>query len=88
VTAQYQVIINDPVLEDEEIWARVEGLRLVRVIGPWIPPGEIDRGMKLCLLEDDGAPPEMDGKLVDISIGRDISATPPRIYVDSRTVTG
>jgi hypothetical protein len=88
VSVQYQVIISDPVLEDPQIWGRVEGLRLVSVTGPWIPPGEPDRGMKLCVLEDDGAPPELAGKLVDITIGRDISGAEPRIYVDSRTVTG
>ena len=87
MSATYQVIIADPVLEDEEIWGQVEGLRLVSVDGPWQPPdGSPSHGRKLCTIEDDGAPVALEGCLVDVTLARDISGATPRVLVDSRTV--
>lgn len=87
MTARYQVIIADPILEDPEIWAKAEGLALVSVDGPWAPAdGSPSHGAKLCTIEDDGAPPELDGKLVDLTLTRDISGPDPRVLVDTRVV--
>jgi hypothetical protein len=90
VSARYQVPVSDPLLEDLAVWEQVEGLRLISVDGEWRPPGtgpsEVIAPVKLCTVEDDGAPPELAGKIVDVTLARDISGAVPRVLVDSRTV--
>lgn len=57
----YRVPVADPVLAQHEIWDQVEGLRLVTVDGPWL----LHPHVTICTFEDDNAPPELEGLLVE-----------------------
>jgi hypothetical protein len=63
----YQVPVSDALLLKPAYWAPVAGLRMVSVDGAW--PAHPD--VTLCTFEDDGAPPELAGKLVEPVIRTD-----------------
>lgn len=44
----------------------VEGFRLVSADGPWLA----HPGVTICTFEDDGAPAELEGKLVELTFTR------------------
>ena len=58
---RYRVPVADPLLEQAEHWNPVEGLRLLSVDGPWLTHPDVT----VCTFEDDNAPPELEGKLVE-----------------------
>jgi len=57
---RYQVPVSQPLL-DERPWLPVEGFRLISEDGP--QPGH--PGVVLCAFEDDDAPAELEGKIVE-----------------------
>ena len=59
MTARYRVPVSDELLEGP--LRPVEGFRLVAVNGPW--PGH--PGVSICTFEDDGAPAELEGQLIE-----------------------
>lgn len=61
MTARYRVPVADPLLEDRDFWKPVTGFRLVSVDGPWLAHPEVT----ICTFEDDNAPSELEGKLVE-----------------------
>lgn len=58
---RYRVPVSNPLLEQAEHWAPVEGFRLVSVDGPLLAEPRVT----ICTFEDDNAPPELEGKLVE-----------------------
>lgn len=57
----YRVPVAEQLLLERDFWAPVEGFRLVSVDGPW--PAHPD--VTICTFEDDEAPAELAGKLVE-----------------------
>lgn len=57
----YRVPVADPLLADRDYWEPVEGLRLISVDGPWLAHPDVT----ICTFEDDDAPGELEGKLVE-----------------------
>lgn len=60
---RYWVLVADELLGEPSPWAEV-GLRLAEY-GPWKEPG-----VRWCLFEDPDAPPELDGKKVELTVSR------------------
>ena len=78
---RYQVPVSRDLL-DAQPWEPVAGFRMLTTDGPW--PGH--PGMVLCTFEDDGAPRELDGKIVDVTLSTHQSEDGQReIRVSSRT---
>ncbi len=75
---RYRVPVADPLLAESGFWDPVEGFRLVSVDGPWLAHPEIT----ICTFEDDFAPPELEGKLVEPTLQKN----QPRIKVIDRRV--
>jgi len=67
----YRVPVADDLLLERDAWNSVKGFRLVSVDGPW--PSH--RGVTICTFEDDGAPAELEGKLVEPVIKREEDGT-------------
>jgi hypothetical protein len=61
MSVRYLVLVADPVLLDRDYWQPVHGFRLIAGQGPH----RGDPHLHVCLFEDDNAPPELEGKLVD-----------------------
>ena len=57
----YRVPVADTLLELHEVWDQVEGLRLVTVDGPWLAHPNVT----ICTFEDDYAPADLEGQLVE-----------------------
>jgi hypothetical protein len=64
---RYRVPVADPLLAEREVWRRAEGFRLVSVDGPWLAHPDVT----ICTFEDDNAPPELEGQLVEPTLRRD-----------------
>ena len=58
---RYRVPVSDALLLERDAWLPVEGFRLVSVDGPWLAHPDIT----ICTFEDDNAPAELEGKLVE-----------------------
>jgi hypothetical protein len=58
---RYRVPVADPLLLERDYWLPVDGFRLISVDGPWLKHPDIT----ICTFEDDNAPPELEGKLVE-----------------------
>lgn len=58
---RYRVPVADQLLLDKDFWVPVEGLRLVSVDGPWLAHPD----MTICTFEDDDAPADLEGKLIE-----------------------
>ena len=57
----YRVPVADPLLLERDYWLPVDGFRLVSVDGPWLAHPDVT----ICTFEDDNAPAELEGKLVE-----------------------
>ena len=64
---RYRVPVADPLAAERDLWKPVAGFRLVSVDGPW--PDHPD--VTICTFDDDGAPPELEGLLVEPVFTRD-----------------
>lgn len=62
----YRVPVADPLLTERDSWQPVEGFRLVSVDGPWLAHPDVT----ICTFEDDGAPADLKGKLVEPTLQR------------------
>ena len=58
---RYRVPVADTLLTERDYWQPVEEFRLVSVDGPWLAHPDVT----ICTFEDDNAPPELEGKLVE-----------------------
>ena len=58
---RYRVPVADPLLAEQDFWIPVEGFRLVSADGPWLA----HPGVTICTFEDDQAPPELEGQLIE-----------------------
>ena len=58
---RYRVPVADPLLEQAEAWRLVAGFRLISVDGPWLAHPHVT----ICTFEDDSAPPEFEGRLIE-----------------------
>lgn len=63
---RYRVPVADPMLEQADYWAPVEGFRLVSADGPWLAHPDVT----ICTFDDDNAPAELEGKLVEPAFTR------------------
>jgi hypothetical protein len=66
MAARYRVPVADPLLAEKDFWLEAEGFRLVSVDGPWLAHPNVT----ICTFEDDDAPPELEGKLVEPTLSR------------------
>jgi hypothetical protein len=82
VTVRYRVPVADPLLEQARSWLPVEGFRLVSVDGPWLEHPDVT----ICTFEDDGAPAELEGQLVEPVFTADFTAGLPSARVTGRQV--
>ena len=57
----YRVPVAEPLLLQKDFWLPVEGLRLVSVDGPWLAHPNVT----ICTFEDDNAPGDLEGELVE-----------------------
>jgi hypothetical protein len=64
---RYRVPVADPLLEQADTWAPVEGFRLISVDGPWLNHPHVT----ICTFDDDDAPAVLEGKLVEPVLRRD-----------------
>jgi hypothetical protein len=80
---RYQVPVALPLLEQRDSWLHVVGIRVVSEDGPW---GD-HLGVMLCTVEDDCAPAELEGKLVELTLRR-VFEDIEDIEVIDRTVIG
>lgn len=76
---RYRVPVADPLLEQEDFWLAVEGFRLVSVDGPWLAHPNVT----ICTFEDDDAPAEFEGLLVEPTFRRQDGET---VSIASRRV--
>ena len=74
----YRVPVTDQLLTERDAWEGAEGFRLISVDGPW--PSHPD--VTICTFEDDGAPPELEGKLVEPVLKREDDG---RVHVVERS---
>ena len=58
---RYRVPVADALLLEREAWSDVEGFRLVSVDGPWLAHPDVT----ICTFEDDNAPADLEGKLIE-----------------------
>jgi catechol 2,3-dioxygenase-like lactoylglutathione lyase family enzyme len=77
VSARYYVLVSQDLLDDPPDWG-VLGLRLVE------QGGFTEPGMRWCLFEDDGAPGELDGCRVELTLTSD--GTPGGTRITERNV--
>jgi len=68
---RYRVPVADPLLLERDYWKPVEGFRLVSVDGPWLEHPAVT----ICTFEDDNAPPELEGKLIEPVLQRAADGT-------------
>lgn len=61
MSVRYRVPVAEAILADPATWEIVEGFRLVSVDGPWLAHPYAT----ICTFEDDNAPPELEGALVE-----------------------
>jgi hypothetical protein len=61
---RYRVPVADPMLQQRNYWIPVEGLRLISDYGPWLAHPDVT----ICTFEDDNAPPEFEGKLIELVV--------------------
>lgn len=78
---RYRVLVADPLLLERDYWKAVEGFRLVSVGAPLSP----HQYMTICTFEDDGAPADLEGKLVEPILQQHADGT---VSIMSRTVVG
>lgn len=64
---RYRVPVADPLLAERDSWQQAEGFRLVSVDGPWLAHPDVT----ICTFEDDQAPAELEGRLVEPVFRRD-----------------
>ena len=76
----YQVPVADGLLAMRSYWEPVEGFRLVSIDGIWPEHPHVT----ICTFEDDDAPPELEGRLVEPVI----STAEGRAWVSDRVVVG
>jgi len=57
----YRVPVSDALLLDKDYWMPVEGFRLLSVDGPWLAHPDVT----ICTFEDDGASPQLAGRLIE-----------------------
>jgi hypothetical protein len=57
----YRVPVSDRLLKQADNWMTVDGFRLVSVDGPWL----LHPYISICTFEDDYAPAEYEGQLVE-----------------------
>ena len=67
VTVRYQVPVADALLATRAYWEPVDGFRLISVDGIWPDHPHVT----LCTFEDDNAPEELAGRLVEPVISTD-----------------
>lgn len=81
---RYRVPIADPLLLERDHWRPVEGFRLVSVDGPWLAHPHAT----ICTFDDDDAPPELEGKLVEpaLTVDYDPDGTVARVRITGRSV--
>lgn len=68
---RYRVPVSDQFLEQAGYWNPVDGFRLISVDGPWLGHPAVT----ICTFEDDHAPAEFEGKLVEPVFQRTSSGT-------------
>ena len=78
---RYRAPVADPMLAQKDFWEPVEGFRLVSVDGPWLAHPYVT----ICTFEDDGAPAELEGLLVEPTFRRRDGET---ISVIDRRIAG
>lgn len=76
---RYRVPVTGQLLAERDTWQPVIRFRLVSADGPWLSHPDIT----ICTFEDDDAPPELEGKLVEPVLRRHDDG---RIIVLSRQV--
>jgi hypothetical protein len=82
VAARYQVPVNDAALAAQP-WLGVPGLQFVSRDTRWGVSGEF----WLCTFEDESAPPELAGRVVDLALSvTGFGAGLPAVRITSRTV--
>jgi len=64
---RYRVPVADPLLAKLDGWLPVAGFRLISVDGPWLAHPDVT----ICTFEDDDAPAELEGRLVEPVFTRD-----------------
>jgi hypothetical protein len=78
----YRVPVSDSLLTQREYWQDVPGFRLISVDGPWLAHPDIS----ICTFEDDDAPPELEGKLVEPTLRGSYPPDPAKVTVINRRV--
>ena len=69
----YRVPVADPLLATVEGWRDAPGgFRFVSADGPWLAHPNIT----ICTFEDDGAPPELEGQLIEPVIMNQLDGPP------------
>ena len=58
---RYRIPVADPLLAEEGVWTVVDGFRLVSADGPWLAHPHVT----ICTFEDDNAPADLEGKLIE-----------------------
>ena len=58
---RYRVPVADSLLEQAGYWTPVPGFRLISVDGPWLAHPDVT----ICTFDDDYAPSEIEGKLIE-----------------------
>lgn len=58
---RYRALVADSLLTQADYWTPVKGFRLISADGPWLAHPDVT----ICTFEDDGAPEELEGKLVE-----------------------
>jgi hypothetical protein len=77
----YRVPVADPLLAQKDFWDPVEDFRLLSADGPWLNHPQVT----ICTVEDDFAPPDLEGKLVEPVFQKNRYG---RITITSRSVIG
>jgi hypothetical protein len=57
----YRVAVSDQLLAEREHWVPIQNFRFISADGPQAG----HPGVTICTFEDDNAPPELEGKLVE-----------------------
>jgi hypothetical protein len=61
-----RVPVSGQLLEARDGWVMASGLRIVSVDGPW----DGHPGVSLCTFDDDDAPEDLAGKIVELTLTR------------------
>jgi hypothetical protein len=64
---RYRIPVADPLLAERDFWKSGEGFRLISVDGPWLSHPDVT----ICTFEDDYAPAELEGQLVEPTFRQD-----------------